>query len=239
MTNHLTPRRILSLIFVIATIAGLAACGVGGSTSLTVNDIISKADAAHFKDATFTLSLAIKGTFSGTSINTTFTGGGTATSNPQRSDIKFSGSVLGQTVSEETITDGDTTYSKSSGDSKWTKSTSSNSGAIPAPDSSSLFGELKNPKLVGIEQINGHATYHISGTAALGTATPTTSSTSTNATADVWVRTDNFYPAKATFQASGSDFGVDNGSAIVEIDFTKWDSGVTITVPSPDQVQGS
>src|SRR5215469_12998169 len=77
MNHNRTPRRILSLVFVIASIAGLAACGIGGSSSLTVNDIISRAEAAHPNDATFTLKLAINGSASGTTINTTFTGDGT------------------------------------------------------------------------------------------------------------------------------------------------------------------
>jgi len=229
-------------MFVIASIAGLAACGIGGSSSLTVNDIISRAEAAHPNDATFTLKLAINGSASGTTINTTFTGDGTETSSPTRSDIKLNGSFLGTAVVIETITDGTTTYTKttpsSTGDNKWSKSTGDSSDNIN-PDATSFFAGMKTPKLVGIEQINGHATYHISGTAVLPTTTPTTSSTSGTGTEDVWVRTDNFYPAKLSLQGSGSSFLGVNGSANLEIDFTKWDSGVTIALPPPSQVSGS
>lgn len=249
MTGNLAKRPFLTLGFVVCGLVSLAACGAAGATTpLTASGIISKAQSAHPKDATFTLNYTINGTSNGTTINSQLTGSGELTSTPPRSHLTLSGTVIGQTITSETITDGTTEYNKTTApslpsDGKWTKTTVSSTDPSADLSFSSLYTGIKNPKLIGTETVNGNNTYHISGTPIEDTpaaGTPAATSTTTS-TEDVWIRTDNFYPAK--FSITGSDAAgsgiVDIGTSSIVITFTKWDSGVTITVPSPDQVSSS
>ncbi len=126
------------------------------------------------------------------------------------------------------------------------------------------YSHLKNVKLVGSEKINGKDTWHVQGTLSLdnGTPNPSVSATATAVatsaglttqpvTEDLWFLKDSYFPAKllvhlsATvanvpgFGGSGGAKGSSGPAQIVNdatLTFTAWNSGITITPPSPDQV---
>ena len=245
MTRFLAKRQFLTLGLIVCGLVTFAACGAASSTApLSAADIISKAQNAHPKDATFTLSLMVNGTSNGTAVNTQLTGNGELTRTPPRSHVTLNATISGISVTVEDITDGTTQYNKTTSPSlpsngKWMKTTVSSTD--PSNVSfGSLYTNIKNPKLVGTEKVNGNDAYHITGTPIEDTptaGTPATSTTST-ATEDIWVKTNNFYPVKLSItgtSASGSGL-VDTGTSNTVVTFTKWDSGVSIAVPSPDQV---
>ena len=216
-------------------VLALSACGIGGGGKATPTatpnaaQIVAKVRALQFKDATFTMTLNF--TTSGETINGT--GSGKITKNPDRSDIQFAFplAVQGTTynVQIEAITDGTTTYTKTSGvpgldtNGMWTKSTSGSSSANPFGNTSQ-FGDftntLTNATLVGSDTVNGVAVYHLKGT----------DTTSSGGTVDVYVRKDNYQPVKADFTETGSTPGT------FSLIFTGWNTGVSIATPPADQV---
>jgi hypothetical protein len=97
---------------------------------------------------------------------------------------------------------------------------------------------------VGDETIAGHDTYHIHAdlssqiNGAIATATP--ADTSAQVTEDLWFSKSKYYPIKILLHAGG-DSGSSATSISAKIDetftFTAWNTGISISLPPPDQVQ--
>ena len=244
MNSHFPKAHGIATVFLACSVLFLAACGgIAGITKpLTASQILANSqNPSSLKDATFDMIFTIG---LGATGNVTFTGSGKLTRTPNRSDINFSGSLLGQTFTDETITDGNISYSKtipSTSGGKWVKTTvSSSTGSGLGVDPSSLtnFGNLQNATLVGTETINGHQAYHLKGTLASGTPTPTTGTPAAGADTaqeDLWVRTDNFYPLKVSF-SSTSTAGGTTSTTTATITFKTWNTGITISLPPPSDV---
>ncbi len=128
------------------------------------------------------------------------------------------------------------------------------------------YSHLTNLKLIGTDTINGKATWHIQGTLSMphgaGAATPNPGASATATavatqyglsvppvTEDLWFQQGTYYPAKfvVNFSASatkapsiGGSKGGSAGPAHVTnaatLTFSEWNTGATVTVPSPDQV---
>jgi hypothetical protein len=127
------------------------------------------------------------------------------------------------------------------------------------------YSHLTNLKLIGAETINGKATWHIQGTLSVHTGSGTTTANpgaSATATAvatqyglsvppvteDLWFQQGTYYPAKfvVTFSASATKAPSFGGAAggtgpahvtnTATLTFNAWNTGATITVPSPSQV---
>ncbi len=146
----------------------------------------------------------------------------------------------------DVITDAatNTTYTRIGGiagvPATWTKSDTSAATSVSPVDVSGVtdFTTDTNAKLVGAETLNGVAVWHIQATppadssattpTTLPTQTPTTAQTpaTTSATVDIYIRQDNYYPLKLTMH-EGGDTPVD-----LTVNFTKFNSGVTITLPT-------
>ena len=242
MNTRFPKGHFIATALVSLSVLFMAACGgVNIAKPLTPAQILANSqNPSSLKDTTFDMTINV-----GIGANSiAFTGGGKITRNPNRSDVNFSGSLLGQTFADEIITDGNDSYSKSTpsttGD-KWLKTTggaSGTSGLGVDPSSLTSFGNLKNVTLVGTETINGHQAYHLKGTVLSGTPTPVTgtptASTDTNQE-DLWVLTDNFYPLKVNVVSSTTVAGTATTSTVV-ITFKTWNTGITISVPPPSDV---
>jgi hypothetical protein len=216
-------------------VLALSACGIGGgkakpTATPDAAQIVSKVKGLQFKDATFTVTLNF--TTSGQTINGT--GSGKITKSPDRSDIQFAFplNVSGQSynVQIEVITDGTTSYTMLSGipgldtNGKWTKGDTGSSSSSNPFGNTSQFSDFANalgsPTLVGTDTINGVAVYHLKGS----------DTSSSGGTVDMYVRTDNYQPVKADFTETGSTPGT------FSLVFTAWNSGISISTPSPDQI---
>lgn len=235
-----------SLVFaLLATISVLALAACGGSAAtkpLTAADIIKNAQNSNLKDTTFDAAFAI--TTSGIALN--FTGTGKATQSPNRSEIVYTVSILGQSITSDTITDGNDTYTKTTPGTttEWVKTTGS-SGSSLGVNSSDLtdFSQLSNATLVGTETVNGYQAYHLKGTVPDSTPTPgpTPSATSTPSTSstteDLWIRTGNYYPLKVLVTLA--DSSASSGSATtgtVTFTFKTWNTGISIALPPANDV---
>jgi hypothetical protein len=218
------------------SVLATAACGATSIKPLTATDVVQKAQTSSLKDTAFDLKLDVVA--SGVTIS--FTGTGKLTQSPERSEINLHGSFLGQSIQVDDITAGGFDYTKTT-PSKTTKyvKTASGTGSSLGVGGGTItsFGNLHSPTLVGIETVNGHQVYHLRGT--LVAPTPAaTSSTDTPTTEDLWVRTDNFYPAKVMISSTSTSAGA-TSTATATITFTSWNTGLTITIPpAKDVVSG-
>lgn len=223
----------ITALFVLGALA-LAACSSTttpvASKTPTASDILAQAKAAKLKDATYTIAIAFAAT--GLAGNITGAGDGKLTTHPQRSSSTINFSISNTTFAYEIITDGKDTYTKQRSEAKWSK----NAVTLPVNPSGSLnYDLMQHPTLVGAETINGIATWHLKSTgqttvtSATATANPTP--TTVSGTEDIWVRQDNAYPVKIIIDASQV-----GGTATITTQFSAWDTGVTIALPTPDQI---
>ncbi|MGE5335206.1 MAG: hypothetical protein ACM3N4_10935, partial [Nitrososphaerota archaeon] len=186
-----------------------------------------------FTDATCTIATDTPAqTVSGVAIPaSTLSGDCEVTSNPQRSHtiLHFTTSS-GKKHTVEGITDRatNTAYTKSSIDggsvpATWTKTTideTTNAG------SSSIMSltTMKNATFVGADTVNGVAVWHLRGQADLPSAS------GLKEQLDYYLRQDNQYPLEIKGIISGS---LQSTTTLI---YTKYNTGINIALPSPDQV---
>ncbi|MBA3824813.1 MAG: hypothetical protein H0X24_13075 [Ktedonobacterales bacterium] len=215
--------------------------------------ILSRAEAANPQDMTFTVAGTVGATVAGAGFSTPLNGSGQVTRQPQRLHLALSAqSPLGGALTVEVIEDATTYYLKTAGlgstdpNQPWTKTTTSPGDGIGGIAFTQFldYRYIQNPIYVGDETIAGHATYHIHAdlssqiNGAVATATPT--GTSAKVTEDLWFNKSNYYPVQIVLHAGG-DAQANTTAIAAKADetftFTAWNTGVTIALPSPDQVQ--
>jgi Zn-dependent alcohol dehydrogenase len=218
--THAFSRCWLGGAALLTALLALGACSGPGGASATATatpnaqTILQKVKAGNYKDGAFNISLS--GTVSGTAF--TGTGTGKFTTSPSRASLTLMAPISGQNVAIDIITDGstNTAYIKVPLLSpKWSKASSASAG-IGAGSVGSF--NLQNAKLLGTEQLNGVTVYHLQGQDA----------SSVGATDDLYVRQDNYQPVRYTIKSATTS---------ATIDFTSFNTGVTIALPPPDQVQ--
>jgi hypothetical protein len=204
--------------------AGASATGTV-APSASAREILTKAQAVKLKDATLKTQVTTKRG----SQTVTLDGTARTTASPRRVEVAGTAS-LG--VPYQAIVDGNTIYIKLA--DKWLKVPVGSANAEFNYDFIALVEQLQNPTLVGTETINGFQTYHLRGTVQ-APVTPGANQKIETTTEDLWVRQDNYYPAKIVAHGGGSN----NGTSVtvdVTATFTAWNSGITITPPPADQV---
>jgi hypothetical protein len=199
----------------------LGGCGGAGdaSSSQSAADLLTRAQTATLRDATFSLTLAITTPASGASAPTVASQQGTGflTTNPYRQDITLTTSADGLSIPLEMVTDGQNLFTRVPSSSTWRQQ--------PADASTRFLDEhLSAPTLVGAETLKGVATWHLRGT--LSTSMP-------HDTEDLWLRQDNYLPLKSSLHAANED-----GTAITAtLTFSKWNTGATVALPAPSAIQ--
>jgi hypothetical protein len=239
-------RRIVPYILLGSTLLWLAACSLGGSstgsgttpvatTTASAGDataILNRAQHAPLKDTSFSISVTA-GSSNGTvpPNAATVTGSGALTTNPHRTEFDFSSiSLFGASTSAEVIIDeNQVVYAKVPPLNQWVKVDPNQLklqiGTLEVLD----YTAIKSPVLIGTETINGQATWHVQGV----------NFAQTNATArrldDVWIRQSDAYPVKREIHTVPDPTGTptsDNRVLDLTLQFTKWDTGITITPPT-------
>lgn len=211
-----------TLALIVLGCLGLAACGSSVATpratatpALTAAQIISKAQDASPKAASYTSDISTTTSGKTTDLQTKVS----FTSTPKRiHTVLTTTDAAGKTSTLETIQDDQNSYLNIEG--KWLKTPNTTPVDISSLDlTKSLYSSILNPTLVGVETVNGIATYHLTATA---------NQTGTTGKADFWVRQDNFYPVKLTAKSSGGA----QGEAIISVNYTAWDDQVKIDLPT-------
>jgi hypothetical protein len=189
----------------------LSACTWPGSSSVvTAQGLLARAQSIAPHDALFAITLTITSGGAGAS-PLKETGTGRLTTSPYRQDITLSGSVDGVPVTIEALAAGQLLYTRAPGAPTWQ--------AVPA-DATSRFLTygLAAPQLIGREKVVGVATWHVRGV--LTPAAP-------QDIEDLWLRTDNDFPQKVELHATSAS----STTVAATLTFTRWNTGVTITVP--------
>ncbi|MFI5273425.1 MAG: hypothetical protein ACHQ4H_10385 [Ktedonobacterales bacterium] len=222
--------RLVVVVLALVGMLALAACstgGIGGGTTAKATatpdaaSILHAAQAIQINDAAFTITLNVSA--SGSTVSGT--GNGKITRSPDRAELDLTLNTAGQQVGFNEIVDG---TSKSayvqipSLSPKWTK-TSSNAAILGSSEITS-FSQLQNAKVIGVEQLNGSAVWHLQGTDTVQGET---------ATVDLYVRQENNYPARFKVHGSGTT------PLDLTIDFTSINTGVTISLPAAGDIQNS
>jgi hypothetical protein len=120
------------------------------------------------------------------------------------------------------------------------------------------YSKLKNAKLIGSETINGVAVWHLRATEDIEQSAPglgaisartTAGSVGLNVTTDYYFRKDNYRPVKVvisgtdtlsgsgTPSASSADAGAGTMTMNGEMDFTSFNTGISISLPPPSEVK--
>ncbi len=235
----------------------MAACsggsGGGGSTGSAptatptapaAGSILTSAEQAPLKDATFTFTLSV--TSGSTTANTS--GSGRLTTHPARTDLTLPQiQVQGITTSAEVIIDQatNTYYLKTAALSQWVKLNPQSLGLDLGVVSITDYSGLQNVMFVGVETINGTPTWHIRGTKTVTNSGSFGSGTVVR-TEDLWFRQSDYYPVKiaivdnasASFGGTGTPAPTPSptisaqGTLNETFTFTQWDQGITITLPT-------
>lgn len=224
--------------------------------------LLRQASQAHLRDATYTIGGNLTASVTGVgSISEPLAGNGTIIRTPYQQHMTVQvGSTGGLTgvITEEAIISDNIAYTRTlngnntSSNTLWTKTDAATLSAIPGLNAVDLldYSTIQHPVIVGEETINGHKTWHVRGdlnTPASVTATATVVPGQVQAvskgTEDLWLREDNKYPAQVTLHltlnASAQAASLAGNLDLTETStFTQWNTGVVITPPPPNQVQG-
>lgn len=227
--------------------------------------ILMHASQADLRDGTFNVTGNISIGLAGEGISEGVSGNGSIIRAPYRLHITENVGGLPTTgpLSLEEIIIGDTAYIKQptnlggNAQKPWTQTTVAPSSNLPSLALTNFldYSTLQHPVDMGTETINGHAAWHIhadligsltGGPAATATAISSATGSTTQASEDLWIRQDNYFPAQVTLKTTfNSGLGGKGGigpvsiNATLTLPFTAWNTGVTIDPPPPDQVQGS
>lgn len=122
---------------------------------------------------------------------------------PDRAQFMMSMEFLGTSMTMEMIQIGDTTYTTDPETGEWTTDTTTTDFAPIDPseviDTSAY--DLENPEVVGIEEVDGVLTYHLSGTISAVDIEELFDATLSESllTVDYWVGVDDYLLRKLTF----------------------------------------
>jgi hypothetical protein len=131
---------------------------------------------------------------------------------------------------------------------KWYSMSFASVGSFGADTSMYLdYSKLKDATLVGSETINGVAVWHLrakqdvnqSVPVPSGNTPPSSASNSVgmNATSDYYFRQDNYRPVKVVIAGTDTLSGFGTMTMSGEMDFTSFNTGISITLPPPSDVQ--
>lgn len=220
-----------ALLLGVLAVAGCGISGVGGAAPTVVPNattILQKASA--FKITSADLSMTLNGTADGKTISGTFEE--KLTTNPKRSDVTYTFTSDDQQFQGETISDDATnaSYTKLTqpailNTGKWVKSSGTGSAAIIDPSTFTDFKDVKNAKLVGTDNVNGVAVWHL---------TSDYTSDGSDFTGDVYIAQSDYHPVRISGKVTGST------PATISIDYKSVNDGsVKISLPPADQVQSA
>lgn len=220
-----------ALLLGVLAVAGCGISGVGGAAPTVVPNattILQKASA--FKITSADLSMTLNGTADGKTISGTFEE--KLTTDPKRSDVTYTFTSDDQQFQGETISDDATnaSYTKLTqpailNTGKWVKSSGTGSAAIIDPSTFTDFKDVKNAKLVGTDNVNGVAVWHL---------TSDYTSDGSDFTGDVYIAQSDYHPVRISGKVAGST------PATISIDYKSVNDGsVKISLPPADQVQSA
>jgi hypothetical protein len=210
------PIRVPGIVCILCFAATFAA-GCSSSTAIAPSTILERAETSGLRDATFTVTYAV----GVGDIANQFTGTGSETLSPARSQFDLTAKILSKTVTVLMVTNGGTTYTKLPNQPSW--SATPNAQAPLGVDNASLLdlSQIQDVMRLPDATIDGHLAYHLRGTAR--------DTTGAIGTKEWWLRQDNFYPLELSEHLSGT--GVNGVSGDITLTFTAWNTKLSIALP--------
>lgn len=242
----------VALVAGVASVGTLAGCG-GPAPLPSAATVLREAQAAKITDLKFTatgtfassLGPALTGGADGSNLSFQATVTGTITTAPRRMDLRL---ALGQDqqVALEVITDASTgtAYVRvpfldeiDPGINLWIRVPLDGLPAYLDPSIFTNFEQVTRPTMVGADTIGTVAVYHLKGAQQLQSSVG-------SASEDFYVRQDNTFPVRVTIQGAvtvpglAGDSTSTGGHASVQVttDFTAVNTGLSIALPSSDQI---
>lgn len=220
------------------------------------------AGSATVSDLTYTMKFAINMDMSDPSLGSqkvseTMSASGEETLHPRRSQLDMTLALMGMNLTDTVIVDyaAQTGYIKMTGlggmsgveSGKWYTMSFASLGGLGADTSLYMdYSKLKDAKLIGSETINGVAVWHLRANEDMSQAVPGASgatsssaasdSVSGTATLDYYFRQDNYRPVKVLLESSDTMSGLGTITTNGEMDFTAFNTGVTIALPPATDV---
>ena len=210
--------------------------GCGGTTATvrptpTLSLAQQRLLGGHLRDATFTITF--------TTDSTHGTGTGTLTTKPELVHLSLN---AGQQILIDT-TDG-LLYGRLATDHLWSILNDAESSIFINYDTDVWDpAQLQAPQIIGSETLAGVPTWHVRAAFAAPMLDTTGSNVAAPGTVDVWLRQSDDLPVqlikKASLSGTASDGTPFTVSLAATYHFTAWNTGVTITLPTPDQISAS
>jgi hypothetical protein len=222
----------LIITLAVSILVAVAGCSSNtGGTSATLpsgSTILAGAEQAPLKDATFTLSTL-------QAYQSPNTGSGMLTTFPKRTVT-----VIGTGTEEvRRLTDSTGYFLLSAGASGADKFKTCIMQIVQNDPDVALFllqpdfldyAQLQELKVLGSEKMNGIATWHLVGSRPVTGPLARTLPGPEIVKEDLWFRKNDFYPTKLTYAITPTSGGV--AYEVITLVFLKWDTGLTLPVPS-------
>jgi hypothetical protein len=231
--------------------------------NLTGTNSTNGASSATVNDLTFTMKLTTSMDMTSSSLGTqkfseTMAATGKETLKPRRAQMDMTMNMSGLDLTMTTIADyaTETGYVKMSGLSglpgassgQWYKMSYASLGGLGADTSMYMdYSKLKGATLIGSDRINGVAVWHLRAKEDINQSVPTlggastgsstSSSVGVSATTDYYFRQDNYRPVKAVIASTDTLSGLGTMTMNGEMDFTSFNTGISIALPPPSDVQ--
>jgi hypothetical protein len=225
MIQYRLPHSRLTAALAIGLLLALAACGSASSPTLPpASSILSRAEQALLKDATFTPTT--QRPFLDPS-----TGMGVLTTTPRRIQT-FTGSTSQRQIGRYTDSSGYYVVNPdgpADGIKTCPVDIINNDPDVPLmllqPDFLD-YSQLQGVKVLGSEKILGKATWHLQGSRSVTNPLAMAFQVPETIKEDLWFRQDNAYPSKLVFTITPSAGG--QSFETITLLFTKWDTNLTI-----------
>lgn len=227
-----SDRAVWMVLLCLGLLGTVSACATAGSTtsatsapapSSAATRILDQAKSAGLADATFTIAL----TQTSDGVTVTGTGTGKLTTNPQRFASTFR--LTNGSLATEQVIDipSKTTYLKfdqppAMATTKFDKGAGTE--GVPDIQQALVYYHLTTATLVGAERVNGVSVWHLHGTFPEAVLRATDQ-------ADVYLRQDSYLPVKV--EVRSTDQSVTDEVFL----FTAVNTGVSIVLPTPDQIR--
>jgi hypothetical protein len=244
MTRLIQGRRLITWLapaLLLGTLA-LAACGAastGGTSNGGTPDaatILKNAKAVTINDETYSITLST--TAAGQTNSITIQG--KATKNPKREQLDLtattSGTNTAYTLIQDAASNADYVKFTDSGSSglptgKWIKMPDTTATTLSSGVDALLdYSAVTNPKLIGSEEVNGVAVWHLQATQTIDASPNAGTPISGSGIADLYFRKDNSYPVKVVLKSTGMD------ASTGTITWAAVNSGLSIALPDPKDV---
>ena len=171
-------------------------------------------------------------------------GTGTLTLQPMREEFIVAATSNGHQTQLDIVTDDSEIFARVQGDTLWGQlNDTDDSPPINFDGNIINYNQLSQVVLESDTMLAGVHVWHLHATFSMGLYDPISDYVQLPGSEDLWIRQADGLPLREVKQVSGSTIGSDGTTYPLvydaTYDFTAWNTGVTISIPDPDQIAPS